>query len=327
MDDFKPNLSIGFNGKIDDLKQIINTEANIESVYSGGLRDVIAGGRPQYADNLNELSQCISLAHQNGIHYEIALNAPCGLHDKSDTNWWSKIENYLLNLEEIGVDRIVASHPFLITLVKKKTHMKAVVSTICEITESRMAKYYEDMGADIIIPSMNANYRLEKLLEIKKSLKNTGIRIMVNEHCLGDCPWRRFHHSHYAHSNSEYDYHANCKRKFFENPYLLLTNNAIRPEDLIHYNQITDNFKIVGRLVTLSCLITRIKAYSSQKYDGNFVFLQDESLAQYINLPNQELRNLFDGKSKCKFNCGECNVCKSIYDKASICSNRIVVKA
>ncbi|MCX8131698.1 MAG: U32 family peptidase [Clostridia bacterium] len=324
MDGLKPKLSIGFNGKVDDLRQIIATGDNIESVYSGGLRNIIAGGRPQYADSLTEISQCISLAHQNGIHYEIALNAPCGLHDKSDTGWWTQIEDYLLTLEELGADRIVASHPFLISLVKKKTHMEAVVSTICEITEARMAKYYEDMGADIIIPSMNINYRLEKLIEMKHSLKNAKMRIMVNEHCLGDCPWRRFHHSHYAHSNTEHDYHANCKRKFLEEPYLCLTNNAIRPEDLIRYHQITDNFKIVGRLVSISCLIDRINAYSTQKYNGNFVFLQDENLSEYIYVSNKELNDLFDRKRKCKFNCSECNACKYLYEKASVLSNNII---
>lgn len=324
MDSFKPNLSIGFNGKAGDLRQMIATGANIESVYSGGLRNTIAGGRPQYADNLTEIAECISLAHQNGIHYEIALNAPCGLHDKSDTDWWAQIENYLISLEEVGVDRIIASHPFLISLVKRKTHMEAVASTICEITEARMAKYYEDMGADIIIPSMNVNYRLEKLFEMKHILKNAKIRLMVNEHCLGDCPWRRFHHSHYAHSNNEHDYHANCKRKFMEYPYLCLTNNAIRPEDLINYNKITDNFKIVGRLVSIPCLADRIKAYSSQTYSGNFVYLQDEGLAKFIDVPNRELNDLFDMKSKCKFNCGECTACKTLFEKKVLLSNGIV---
>jgi collagenase-like PrtC family protease len=316
MDRFNPNLSIGFNGKVDDLRQMLASGANIESVYSGGLRNTIAGGRPQYADNLDEISPSILLAHQNGIKYEIALNAPCGLHDKSETDWWLQIENYLLTLESLGVDRIVASHPFLISLVKKKTPMEAVVSTICEITEARMAKYYEDIGADIIIPSMNVNYHIEKLSEIKHSLKSARIRIMANEHCLGDCPWRRFHHSHYAHSNTEQDYHANCKRKFLEEPYLCLTNNAIRPEDLIHYQQITDNFKIVGRLVSIPCLIERIKAYSSQSYNGNFIFLQDESLAQCFYVQNQELSGLFERKSKCKFNCSECNACKLLFEKS-----------
>ena len=318
MEKFKPNFSIGFNGEISDLKQMIDTKANIESVYSGGLRNTIAGGRPQYAQDLDELSECISIAHKNNMHYEIALNAPCGLHDKSDTKWWGEIEDYLKRLESIGVDRIIASHPFILSLVKKKTNMQVVVSTICEVTEPRMAKYYEEMGADVIIPSMNSNYHLDKLLDMKNTLTSAKLRIMLNEHCLGDCPWRKFHHSHYAHSYTEYDYHSNCKRKFLEKPYLCITNNAIRPEDMRYYKEITDNFKIVGRLVSIPCLVERIKAYDTQSYDGNFVYLQDEQLSKYINIPNKSMEEIFKMKSNCKFNCNECRACEKLYEKVSI---------
>lgn len=318
MSKFTPSFAVGFNGKLNDLEKIINDGLLVESVYSGGLSNKIAGGRPQYAQNLEELKECIDLAHDNGIKYEIALNTPCGLHDKTDKSWWHDVEEYLRALEACGVDRIVASHPFLMTLVKSKTNMEVVVSTICEVTEPRMAKYYEEMGADILIPSMNVNYRIEKLIAIKKSLNNTKLRIMLNEHCLGDCPWRRFHHSHYAHSNYELDYHVNCKKKFLENPYLCLTNNSIRPEDIIHYQKITDNFKIVGRLVPVEQLTERIRAYTSQHYDGNFVRLSDYKLADIINIPNEKLDKLFDTKSKCAFDCENCHYCKKLFEKVAI---------
>ena len=70
---FKPSFSIGFNGSLSDLEQILQTNAAIESLYSGGLHGIIAGGRPQYADSINKIKQCIDLAHENNILYEIAL--------------------------------------------------------------------------------------------------------------------------------------------------------------------------------------------------------------------------------------------------------------
>ncbi len=315
MKDFMPNFAIGFNGKLNDLKQIINTGANIESVYSGGLPNIIAGGRPQYANSIDELKECISLAHEKKILYEIALNTPCGVNDKTDKKWWQEVEDYFKLLEDCGVDRVVISHPFLINLVKSKTNMEVAVSTICEVTEPRMAKYYEEMGADILIPSMNINFKLDKLSAIKQTLKNTKLRVMLNEHCLGDCPWRRFHHSHYAHSNYEIDYHMNCKRKFMKSPYLNITNNCIRPEDMIRYKDITDNFKIVGRLVSISTLVERISAYSSQTYKGNYINLSDEKMADIIKIPNYELNEIFDMKSRCDFNCDECKYCSKLYDR------------
>jgi len=310
---FRPSFSIGFNGSLSDLKQILQTNATIESLYSGGLQGVIAGGRPQYADSIDKIKQCIDLAHKNDILYEIALNAPCGLHDHSDTGWWDGIADYLKSLEDCGTDRIIASHPFIIDIVKSKTKMQVVASTICEISEGRMAEYYENIGADIIIPSMNVNFKLGKLNEIKNMLKHAKIRIMLNEHCLGDCPWRRFHHSHYAHSNQEYDYHINCKKLFMKNPYLILTNNCIRPEDIKQYQNITDSFKIVGRLVNINKLCERIAAYDAQSFNGNYIDLCDEGLANMFYISNNKLTDLFTQKSTCQFDCKQCGYCENLY--------------
>jgi peptidase U32 len=310
---FKPSFSIGFNGSLSDLEQILQTNAAIESLYSGGLHGIIAGGRPQYADSINKIKQCIDLAHENNILYEIALNSPCGLHEHSDTDWWNSILDYLKLLEDCGTDRIIASHPFIIDIVKSKTKMQVVASTICEINEGRMAEYYENIGADIIIPSMNINFKLNKLAEIKSMLKHAKIRIMLNEHCLGDCPWRRFHHSHYAHSNQEYDYHINCKKLFMKAPYLILTNNCIRPEDINQYQNITDNFKIVGRLVDIKKLCKRIVAYEEQSFDENYVDLCDEGLANVSYIANKKLTDLFIHKSTCQFDCKKCGYCEKLY--------------
>ena len=47
--------------------------------------------------------------------------------------------------------------------------------------------------------------------------------------------------------------------------------NWIRPEDLHHYEALGfDNFKIVERNTPSKVLLTRVKAYSERKFDGNF---------------------------------------------------------
>lgn len=309
------DFSVGFNGIVSDLYKIIELNAPIESVYSGGIAGYIAGGRPQYLGNFEEISKCTKVAHANGLKYEVALNAPCGLENKNNRNYWIKIHNYLIELERCGVDRIIASHPFFIEEVKKYTNMQCVASTICEINSARMAQYYEEIGADIIIPSMNINFDMKVLKKIKKILKKAKLRIMVNEHCLGDCPWRRFHHNHYSHHNEEIDYHFHCKKKFLTTPFLLLTNNCIRLEDLKHYTEITNNFKIVGRLVDIEILCKRIQGYAECKWNDNYVELFDNGLAKKIMLPNDRLESLFQMKVNCDKVCGDCGYCKRLYDE------------
>ena len=316
-------LSVGYTANIENLKRILDCSENIASVYTGGLAGKISGGRPDYLQELDTLRKCVGLSHDRGVLCEIALNAPCGLQPKSNTGWWDGIREYLSELEDCGVDYVIASHPFLMKLVKEKTGMKLVASTICEIATARAAAYYEDIGADIIIPSMNVNYEMEALRRMKSNLKRAKIRIMLNEHCLGDCPWRRFHHNHYSHSNEELDYHFNCKTQFLTKPYLLLTNNAIRPEDLINYFDITHDFKIVGRMVPIEDLLSRIKAYSRGQYDGNYVSLFDSSLSRHFNIPNDALDGLYAHKINCSKLCEDCGYCMELCKRSLGKSNPV----
>jgi collagenase-like PrtC family protease len=308
-------MAVGYSGTKEDLEKILDASEKIQAVYTGGLAGKIQGGRPQYVNSLNELEEQVEYASSRGVKFEIALNAPCGLPDKSNREWWNDTANYLQDIESIGVHAIIASHPFIMSLTKEKTEMEVIASTICEVITTRMALHYEKIGADIIIPSMNANMNLRELRMMKRSLKKSRLRLMVNEHCLGDCPWRRFHHNHYAHSNTECDYHANCKSAYYNDPYLLLTNNAIRPEDIHNYFDITRDIKIVGRLVDIDTLVMRIQAYDREEFDGNFIDLLDSTTSMMFNIPNKSLDGLIKKKLTCKMRCDICNYCRELADK------------
>lgn len=307
-------ISVGFSGSSEDLEKILDSSEELYSVYTGGLAGKIAGGRPDYLNALDVLEKNGKLAHARGVKYEIALNAPCGLESKENKPWWEDIISYLKELEACGVDYIIASHPFIMQAVKENTGMQVVASTICEVTTARSAMYYESIGADVIIPSMNANYDMESLERMRDSLQHASLRIMVNEHCLGDCPWRRFHHNHYAHHNEEFEYHVNCKSLFYKNPYLMLTNNYIRPEDIHRYEKITNEFKIAGRLKPIDELVKIIQAYSKEEFSGNSVELTDSGLANHFNIPNEQLQGLFDKKIHCNKICKDCGYCIRLWE-------------
>ncbi len=311
------HFTIGYSGGIENLSKLLDFSSRIETVYTGGLKNKIAGGRPQYTETMSSIEEQVKYAKDRNIFFEIALNTPCGVEERTNKSWWKDVKDYLKDLEMCGVDGIVVSHPFLLEEVASYTKMKIIVSTICEITTVRSALYYEAMGAEVIIPSMNVNYNLDVLRDMKKNLKEASLRIMVNEHCLGDCPWRRFHHSHYAHSNSEVDYHLHCKKVFMKYPERMLTNNVIRPEDIHNYFDITDDFKIVGRMVEMDVLLKQIKAYEEQKYEDNYVDLCDASLAPKIYIQNSGLSDLFEHKNKCDKVCERCGYCKKLYDRYS----------
>lgn len=309
-------LSVGFNGKKDTLLKIINSSNKVGDVYTGGLSGKIYGGRFQYEDSYEKIKENIEICHKHGITLSITLNSPSGVPEKSDKIWWDDIANYLCELESIGVDKVICSHPFLISLAKEKTNLIVVASTIAEISNVRSALYYEELGADIIVPSVSINHDLKELILMKDNLQHATLKILVNEVCLGNCPYRRFHHAHLSkanHRNYDIDYTSSCTKKYLDNPYLFLTNNVIRPEDLKLYEGICDNFKLVGRTIEDDILVYMIKAYGNEYYDGNLLDILDNRFQRVINIPNNKLNELIYKKMKCDKNCAKCRYCKDLY--------------
>ncbi len=313
----KIRLSVGFSGKSTELlRKYFDCSDYIDDIYTGGA-PIIGSGRIQYQSSLNTLSEYVNVAHKNKATLSITLNSPVGIKERNDNDWWEKIKAYLLSLEDIGVDKIIASHPFLISTVKMHTKMKVVASTISEISNARSAKYYEDFGADIIVPSTNINFDIEELKRIRSVLKEAEIKLLANEVCLGNCPWRKFHHNYISstrQAGTDSDYAMMCSQKYITHPHLFLTNNAIRPEDLGKYNGITNYFKLTGRSVSEDVILKMIRIYSNGYYDGNYLDFLDERFASKFYIPNELLSDLHFHKNMCKKNCEDCGYCKNLYD-------------
>jgi collagenase-like PrtC family protease len=303
-------LVVGYNGRRSGLERLLGFRSRIRSVYTGGLKSMIRGGRSQYIEDLDQLACQIRLAREQGISFELALNAPCGIPSISETVWWKKFRSHVGDLESLGVDGLVLSHPFLIETVKNHSNLRVTVSTICEIATVRSALYYESMGADNIVPSVNLNMRPKLLARIKDALKHAALTLMLNEHCLPDCPWRRFHYNHLAHADTFEEYHIHCKKLFLKKPYLSIANNVIRPEDLHRYLGITDRFKVVGRNVPTDDLLERVAAYAEGSYDGNYLSLSDDrQLSRWFHVPNKALDGLWERKTTCPQECESCGYC------------------
>ena len=315
----KHTLSVGFNGNIQLLNKLLNNPKNaIETIYTGGYLKDVSSGRFQFSEGKENLREIIDKAHEYGKKVAVTLNSPCNIKPKEDNEWWKQLKDYLIELENIGVDSVIVAHPFIMELVKEYTNLELVASIICDITSVRSAMYYEKIGADVIVPSSSINYDLELLRNIKNNLKKARIKLLVNEPCLGNCPWRKFHHNAICHADKngyDIDYAMKCTEIYKNNPYYMLTNNVIRPEDLKKYEGICDYFKLVGRTTDCDTLSRMVEAYSIEQYDGNLNDIVDKGFSNMINLPNKKLEGFFEHKSKCLKNCLNCNYCKNLYDK------------
>jgi len=312
-------LSVGFNGNEELLKRINEDNENkVGTLYTGGYLKDVSSGRYQHSKNQKDLERIVKTVHDSGYRLAVTLNSPCNVPPLSEKQWWKNIRDYLRELDLIGVDTAVIAHPFIISTAKENTNLSIAASIICDVNTPRGAIYYEDMGADIIVPSASINYDIDLLKTIKSNLKRAKLALLVNEPCLGNCPWRRFHQNSLSHADRkdyDIDYAMNCTNLYKEKPYMMLTNNVIRPEDLKEYEGICDMFKLVGRTTDEKTLLKMIHAYSIESYQGNLVEIIDKGFSEFINLPNEQLDTLFKQKSQCIKNCQNCSNCKNLYKR------------
>ena len=312
-------LSVGFNGNLDLLEKMYEDKENkIGTLYTGGYLKEVTSGRYQHSESERELEKIVKAVHDKNSRLAVTLNSPCNVPPLSEKQWWENVKKYLKHLESIGVDTAIIAHPFIMSLAKENTNLSIAASIICDINTPRGALYYEDMGADVIVPSSSINYDLDQLKKIKLNLKRAKLSLLVNEACLGNCPWRRFHQNSLSHADRngyDLDYAMSCTNLYEKKPYMMLTNNVVRPEDLKEYEGISDMFKLVGRTTDEETLLKMIHAYSTESYHGNLVEIVDKEFSEFINLPNDQLNSLFEQKANCIKNCQNCSKCKTLYRK------------
>lgn len=312
-------LSVGFNGDLNLLEKMYDDKENkIGTLYTGGYLKDVTSGRYQHSASEQELEKIVKAVHDKQSRIAVTLNSPCNVPPLSEKQWWENVKEYLKHLEAIGVDTAIIAHPFIMALAKEHTNLSVAASIICDVNTPRGAMYYENMGADVIVPSSSINYDLEQLKKIKLNLKSAKLALLVNEACLGNCPWRRFHQNALSHADRkgyDLDYAMSCTNLYEQNPYMMLTNNVVRPEDLKEYEGISDMFKLVGRTTDDDTLLKMIHAYSTESYHGNLVEIVDKGFSKFINLPNDQLDELFEQKSNCIKNCQNCSKCKTLYKR------------
>ena len=207
-------LSVGFNGNLELLEKMFEDKDNkIGTLYTGGYFKDVSSGRYQHSKDKNELENIVKATHDKGFRLAVTLNSPCNVPPLSEKQWWENVKHYLKHLESIGVDTAIIAHPFIMFLAKENTNLNIAASIICDVNTPRGALYYEEMGADTIVPSSSINYDIEQLKNIKKNLKKAKLALLVNEACLGNCPWRRFHQNALSHADRkgyDLDYAMNC---------------------------------------------------------------------------------------------------------------------
>ena len=149
------------------------------------------------------------------------------------------------------------------------------------------------------------------------------VELLVNEGCLSQCPFRRTHEALIACANAGMSVDSlrlnrdlGCMRILSRSPHRILASPFIRPEDMRHYTDKVDIFKVCGRTVGKAFLMRAIDAYREEKYAGNLLDLLDAShwMAARWELRNEELPEDFIHRlAACDQHCQGCSTCREMF--------------
>ncbi|MDE5566265.1 MAG: U32 family peptidase, partial [Anaeroplasmataceae bacterium] len=248
-------------GDLEKLKIAVLYGAN--AVFIGGLRFSLRSRASNFT--LDDIEEGCKFAHQH--HAKVHVTCNIVMHEKDTDN----IIDYLIALEQRGVDAIIASSITILKLVIKHTKMEAHVSTQLSTLNSDAVNYFKSLGVHRVVLARELTIK-----EIEEIKKNTDVDLEVFIHggmCVsysGRCMLsnnmtnRDANRGGCAHScRWNYDLYQGDKKINPKDDYFAMSSKdlcAIRyiPE-LLRLN--VTSFKIEGRMKSLHYIATVVKTY------------------------------------------------------------------
>lgn len=153
-------------GDLEKLKYAVRYGA--DAVFIGGKHFSLRSMASNFT--LEDIKEGCEFAHKYGSKVHVTCNIV--MHE-SDIDG---IKEYLLQLEQCGVDAIIASSVTILKMVKEYTHMEAHVSTQQSVSNSLGVKFFENLGCDRVVLARECT--LENIKEIINKT-NTDIEVFI----------------------------------------------------------------------------------------------------------------------------------------------------
>lgn len=270
---------------------------NIYEVYGKLNGDLIGGGRPtNYLKTLDikKFENHVKKVRNAGINFNYLLNSACLSNLNQDEQWVKNVIEFLGYLKSVGVNALTITNPYLVDLVKRYFANDFIirVSSFACIDNYEKAKFWDNMGVDIICVDFCKVNRDFKMLKYMVQNLKCKIELLCTNSCLKDCPMIHTHVNDIAHAsniNNNYkkyeDWGLNfCQHYQLNNLEEYIKSPWIRPEDIITYEEIgIEHFKITERDFSTEWLVRRAEAYTKRKYHGNLLDLIQGSGATHID--------------------------------------------
>lgn len=324
-------FSVPYNGDFETLEKIAENYGKgisgneVDAVYFSPPPEIMGTGRHIRSLDNEHIKRIIDFCHEENYKASVALNSTCEGVDWYGKSFASKVIDFLREMIDYGLDSMIIANPLYIQMLDKEFEDVEIIASACSAIDSfEMASYYDELGADVLTP-IDINRDLEVLKSIKEHT-DLDLRLMVNEGCLWNCPFRIVHRnltSHLSKGEGEdsLDFPSTaCVIERMKDPSTYLKSEWIRPEDLHLYKDITKTFKIVGRTKDSEWINQVVGYYLKEEYDGNLLEILASTILKNLKImgpkiENKDLDGFMEKVLNCDKNCYECNYCQEMAEK------------
>jgi collagenase-like PrtC family protease len=262
-------------------------KAGVYEVYGKLTADAVGGGRTSHvlpAVSRARLAEHVAAVRRAGIRFDYLLNAASMAAVETTGAGYRRIRRLLDLVAGLPVDSITVTNPLLLQVCKRHyPKLEVKVSAFANVATPLQAKYWADLGADVITASpVLLNRELAVLREMCASVP-AGIQVIANNNCLQSCPFYQAHSTLVSHTSQEghwsrgymIDYCIlNCRTVRLADPVSYVRGDWIRPEDVQTYEALGARYlKLVNRSNPTAVIVQRVNAYAARRFEGNLVEL------------------------------------------------------
>ena len=299
------DLGTNFDPNLFDVIDEFDTKHSITSLYGKLKHDGLPGGRtasivPDFT--MDELAAYVNECKKRDITFNYLINPLSMDQNEVDPVVGKQIRDFLHTMYDLGIRAFTLNSPILIKYVKNE--FKDVFVTLglyAYPTTIQHIEYWRNWGVDEITLDHGFNRHFDTLKNLLTQYKDSDfhLRVIANNLCLRECPFRLAHGCFVGHSDPDkfsMDYSLiNCAYKKVTNPTAILTAEFIRPEDVHYYRELAEetgnkhfSIKLIDRTRTTDFLTRVVKAYMTESYDGNLLDIVNWPHAKTIpNVPDK----------------------------------------
>jgi hypothetical protein len=223
------------------------------------------------------------------------------------------IIDHLRNLQEIsGIVGATVANLRLAELIRNAMpELVLTASVLMEISHPNQAMMINGI-CDVLVPGGRAMRHLPSMRALQRAFQGK-IRMLVNEGCLGGCPYRMQHFHEMCTGVPEPE--SLCDGLLERQPWLRLTGAWVTPQFLRYYDGVYDELKLAGR-VTLQEPERYMQVLDSYVHRSPLLPCEigggPSSVIEPIEIPEE----LYVYTLHCGQRCHECTRCADYYAEA-----------